>query len=110
MISSSLSSKMWNPYSLFRIPIYGGLMILLVLTFEPNILSRKKVSSIVPPFFLPGGIAPVVGILDEVMDVVLDIVGVVLCGILMCFYNHRFPNVIPQLRSVGYWRWCNSGL
>lgn len=68
-------------------------MILLVLTFEPNILSRKKVSFIVLPFFLPGGIAPVVGILDEVMDVVLDIVGVVLFGNLMYFYNHRFPSI-----------------
>jgi len=101
MISSSLSSKVWNPYSLLHIPLYGVLMISLVLTLAPNIPSRKKVSFIVLPFFLPGGIAAVVGILDEVnqiyipdrdasvMDVMLDILGIVLTAIFIHFNRQR---------------------
>jgi VanZ family protein len=76
-------------------------MILLTLAFEPHIFFQRKVSSVVSFFFLPGGIANTVGILDEfhqafipnrdasVGDVMLDITGIVLAGILISFNQQR---------------------
>jgi VanZ family protein len=70
-------------------------MVLLTLAFEPQILFQRKRSSGVSFFFLPGGIATTVGILDEfhqafipyrdasMGDVMLDIAGIVLTGILI---------------------------
>ena len=102
MISSSLLSKVWNPYSLLHIPMYGVLMMLLTLTFEPRIFSQRRRSSGVSFVFLSGGIATAVGILDEfqktyipycnasVTDVLLDIIGIALLVILMYFIATGF--------------------
>ena len=69
-------------------------MILLVLSFGTNLTVLRIVSPISPSFFVPGGIASFIGILDEihqtyipgrdssVTDVMLDIVGILLVGIL----------------------------
>ena len=101
MIPGSILSRVWNPYSLLHIPMYGVLMVLLNLAFEPQIIFQRKVSSGISFFFLPGGIATGVGILDEfhqvfipyrsasVADVMLDIGGIVLAGILISFSQQR---------------------
>jgi len=101
VIPDSLLSRNWNPYSLLHIPLYGILMILLTLTFEPHIFFQNKLSSGVSFSFLPGGIATVVGVLDEfhqsfipyrdasVGDVMLDIVGIGLAVILIRFNRQR---------------------
>ena len=101
VISGPLLSKVWNPYSLLHIPMYGVLMVLLTLAFEPHIFFQRKVSSRVSFFFLPGGIATTVGILDEfhqsfipyrnasVGDIMLDIAGIVLTGIFINFNHQR---------------------
>jgi len=77
--------------------MYGVLMVLLILAFEPHIFIQRKESHGVSSFFLPGGIAAAIGILDEFHqrfipyrdasagDVMLDVVGIVLAGILINF-------------------------
>ena len=101
MISSSLLSKVWNPYSLLHIPMYGVLIMLLTLTFEPRIFSQRRGSSGVSFVFLSGGIATAVGIPDEfhqvfipyrdapIGDVMIDIGGIVLTGIFINFDQKR---------------------
>ena len=101
VIPGPLLSSVWNPYSLLHIPMYGVLMVLLTLALAPHIFFQKKESSGVSFFFLPGGIATTVGVLDEfhqafipyrdasVGDVMLDIAGIVLAGILISFNQQR---------------------
>jgi VanZ family protein len=101
LISSSLLSKVWNPYSLLHIPMYGVLMMLLTLTFEPRIFSQRRGSSGVSFVFLSGGFATAVRIPDEfhqvfipyrdapIGDVMLDIAGIALAGILISFNQQR---------------------
>jgi len=64
VVPNSLLPGVWNPYILLHIPVYGILMIFLVLTFKPRTLFRGKVSP-TGSTFLPGGIALVFGILNE---------------------------------------------
>jgi hypothetical protein len=93
----------FNPYSLLHIPLYGVLTVLLIFSFVP--LKFKLLNSINPRnstnainatntinlrarYLLPGGIASVVAIADEIhqayvpgrdasiTDVLLDIVGI----------------------------------
>ena len=66
VIPESIQSNIWNPYSLLHIPIYGVLMILLILSFCADLAIPKMLSYIFRSLLLPGGIASVVGILDEV--------------------------------------------
>ena len=101
VIPGSILSRVWNPYSLLHIPMYGVLMVLLTLAFEPQIFFQRKIISGASFFFLPGGIATAVGVLDEfhqtfipyrdasVGDVMLDIGGIVLVGILISFNQQR---------------------
>ena len=79
-------------------------MILLNLAFEPQVFSQRKVSLGVSFFFLPGGIATGVGILDEfhqifipyrnasVGDITLDIAGIILAAIFTIFIQQRGKN------------------
>ena len=76
-------------------------MVLLILALKPKILFQRKGSPGVFFFFLPGGIATGVGILDEfhqifipyrnasVGDVTLDIVGIILAAIFTIFNRQR---------------------
>jgi len=101
VIPSPLLLRIWNPYSLLHIPIYGVLMILLVLSFGYTINILKIVDPTISFLFLPGCIASVVGVLDEVnqiyipyrdasvTDVILDIVGILLVGILFHLNQQR---------------------
>jgi hypothetical protein len=101
VIPESIQSNIWNPYSLLNIPIYGVLMILLILSLCPDLANPKMLSPIFRSLLLPGGIASVVGILDEVhqsyipnreasvTDVVFDIIGVILVGIFIHIYRKR---------------------
>ncbi len=95
----------FNPYSLLHIPLYGVLTVLLIFSFMP--LKFKLLNSINPRnstnainatntinlrarYLLPGGIASVVAIADEIhqayvpgrdasfTDVLLDMVGIIL--------------------------------
>jgi hypothetical protein len=95
----------FNPYSLLHIPLYGVLTVLLIFSFVP--LKFKLLNSINPRnstnainatntinlrarYLLPGGIASVVAIADEIhqayvpgrdasiTDVLLDLVGIIL--------------------------------
>ena len=95
----------FNPYSLLHIPLYGVLTVLLIFSFMP--LKFKLLNSINPRnstnainatntinlrarYLLPGGIASVVAIADEIhqayvpgrdasiTDVLLDLVGIIL--------------------------------
>jgi hypothetical protein len=95
----------FNPYSLLHIPLYGILTVLLIFSFMP--LKFKLLNSINPRnstnainatntinlrarYLLPGGIALIVAIADEihqayvpgrdasVTDVLLDLVGIIL--------------------------------
>jgi len=76
-------------------------MVLLILALKPKILFQRKGSPGVFFFFLPGGIATGVGILDEfhqifipyrnasVGDVALDIAGIILAAALMNFNQQK---------------------
>lgn len=79
-------------------------MILLIMSFGVN-FNTLKIGNPVPSFLiLPGGIATVVGILDEVnqiyipyrdasvSDVILDIVGILLVGTLFHLNHKRRKN------------------
>jgi VanZ family protein len=98
VIPSSLLSEVWNPYSLLHIPLYG---VLILLSFGTNLTVLRIVSPISPSFFVPGGIASLVGILDEIhqtyipgrdssiTDVMLDITGITLTAIFVHFFQQR---------------------
>jgi len=76
-------------------------MVLLILSFGTNLTVLKMVSPISPSFFVAGGIASFVGILDEIhqayipgrdssiIDVMLDITGIILTAILIHFFQQR---------------------
>jgi VanZ like family len=92
----------FNPYSLLHIPLYGILTVLLIFSFVPltqlpvNSLNRRNQRNERNQrnqrnfYFLPGGIASVVAIADEIhqayvpgrdasiTDVLLDLVGIIL--------------------------------
>ena len=76
-------------------------MILMVLSLGTNLTVLRIVSPISPSFFVPGGIASFVGILDEIhqtyipgrdssiTDVMLDITGITLTAIFVHFFQQR---------------------
>jgi VanZ family protein len=76
-------------------------MILLILSFGTNLTVQRIVSPISSSFFVPGGIASLVGILDEfhqayipgrdssISDVMLDITGITLTAIFVHFFQQR---------------------
>jgi VanZ family protein len=107
----------FNPYSLLHIPLYGILTVLLIFSFMP--LKFKLLNSINPRnatnainlrarYLLPGGIASVVAIADEIhqayvpgrdasiTDVLLDLVGI----ILVLFFFFRLLKTNPSSRSL----------
>jgi hypothetical protein len=124
-VVSDLSA--FNPYSLLHIPLYGILTFLLILAFEPLKLNPTNLSretrslfhwdpsnpsnpsnpiNLKTHFLLPGGIALIVAIIDEIhqayvpgrdasiTDVLLDMVGISL--VLLLFFKllrpkHRYP-------------------
>ena len=76
-------------------------MILLILSFRLNPTTPKAASLSSSSLLFPGGIASIVGILDEInqayipqrdasaTDVILDMVGIVLTGIVVYSYQKR---------------------
>ncbi len=66
LIPKQMMNHLWNPYSLLHIPLYGILMFLLSVAF----LTQRHGSGGIPfrstSLLWPGGIALLVGILDEV--------------------------------------------
>jgi len=104
----------FNPYSLLHIPLYGVLTVLLIFSFMP--LTQLPVNSLNQRnqinqrnqrnfYFLPGGVALVVAIADEIhqayvpgrdasiTDVLLDLVGI----ILVLFFFFRLLKTKPSL-------------
>jgi VanZ family protein len=93
--------QIWNPWSLLHLPLYGVLMSLLTVAFHPNLVSSKTSSFRPFSLILPGGIASIVGVLDEVnqifipyrdasiTDVLLDVCGVVLAALLIIYWRKR---------------------
>jgi hypothetical protein len=99
-VVSTLAS--FNPYSLLHIPLYGILTVLLIFSFVPikfnprnstnaiNAMNATKTINLRARYLLPGGIASVVAIADEIYqayvpgrdasitDVLLDMVGIIL--------------------------------
>jgi hypothetical protein len=100
-VVSDLSS--FNPYSLLHIPLYGILTFLLIFSFVPLKFNPTNPSSPINPsnprarFLLPGGIALIIAIADEihqayvprrdasVTDVLLDLCGITL---VLFFFFH----------------------
>ncbi|MDI7261172.1 MAG: VanZ family protein [Thermodesulfobacteriota bacterium] len=100
--------RIWNPYSLLHVPLYGALMVLLTFAFLPRLIDSKAFPFRPISLLLPGGIASLVGILDEanqasipnrnasVTDVLLDVAGIVLAALSISYWqnrknNHRHP-------------------
>ena len=93
-VVSTLSS--FNPYSLLHIPLYGILTFLLIFSFMPlkfNPTNQKNQINQINQrnfYLIPGGIALIVAIADEIhqayvpgreasiTDVLLDLVGIIL--------------------------------
>jgi VanZ family protein len=87
-VVSDLSS--FNPYSLLHIPLYGILTFLLIFSFVPLKFNPTNPSNPRARFLLPGGIALIIAIADEihqvyvpgrdasVTDVLLDLCGIAL--------------------------------
>lgn len=101
LIPHGAMSQIWNPFSLLHLPLYGVFMGLLTFAFVPNLINAK-VSSFTPySLMLPGGIATLVGILDEVnqafiphrdssiTDVLLDVGGIVLAALFIIYWRMR---------------------
>jgi hypothetical protein len=122
-----------NPYSLLHIPLYGILTLLLVLSFSPrrgkcvkptnsnnptNSMNPSNPSNPTNPtnLLLSGLIALAVGIADEiyqaylptrdasVIDVLLDLVGIIFCILLMRRFQSQsgFSRVKDFLRGITY--------
>lgn len=101
-VVSDLSA--FNPYSLLHIPLYGILTFLLVLSFMSlkfNSSNPSNPSNLKAHFLLPGGIALIVAIIDEIhqayvpgrdasiTDVLLDMAGISL--VLFLFFRLLRP-------------------
>jgi len=101
LISQQTMEQIWNPWSLLHIPLYGILMVLLAFAFLPSLVNSKMASFNPFSLLLPGGIATLVGILDEVsqsffpyrdasvMDVFLDVCGIVLMALSINYWQKR---------------------
>ena len=113
-VVSTLSS--FNPYNLLHIPLYGILTFLLIfsfvpLKFNPINLSREmrslfhwdpsNPSNLRSRYFIPGGIALIVAIADEIhqayvpgrdasiTDVLLDLVGITLVLFIVLYFYRK---------------------
>ena len=90
-VVSDLSS--FNPYSLLHIPLYGILTFLLIFSFVPlkfNSTNPSNPTNPIAHFLIPGGIALIVAIADEIHqayvpgrdasipDILLDLCGIAL--------------------------------
>jgi VanZ family protein len=96
-VVSDLSS--FNPYSLLHIPLYGILTALLIFSFMPFKFNPSNPSNPRTRFLLPGGIALIVAIADEIhqayvpgrdasiTDILLDLAGI---GIVIFFASQLF--------------------
>lgn len=101
LIPETAMVRIWNPYSLLHVPLYGALMVLLTFAFLPRLIDSKAVSFRPFSLLLPGGIASLVGILDEVnqasiphrdasvTDVLLDVAGIVLAVLSISYWQKR---------------------
>ena len=101
LIPQQAMEQVWNPWSILHIPLYGVLMVLLTFAFLPNLVNSKASSFNPFSLLLPGGIATLVGILDEVnqifipyrdasiTDVFLDMGGIVLVALLIIYWQKR---------------------
>ncbi|MBM4338481.1 MAG: hypothetical protein FJ110_02950 [Deltaproteobacteria bacterium] len=101
LIAQQSMEQIWNPYSLLHIPLYGVLMGLLTVAFLPNLVNAKMSSFRPISLMLPGGIATLVGVLDEIhqafipyrdasiTDVLLDVCGIVLVGLFINYWQKR---------------------
>lgn len=90
----------FNPYSLLHIPMYGILTILLILSNWSSIFKNRGTSTNSTNLVVAGIIALVVGIADEIYqayipnrkatitDVFLDILGVILCILIVRRIEH----------------------
>lgn len=59
-------NHLWNPYNLLHIPLYGILVVLLRFALLPPPLDSKLIPNGFSSYILPGMIAFLIGILDEV--------------------------------------------
>ena len=113
LANSSIVSNLatLNPYSLLHIPLYGILTFFLVFSFSPSIFlliqqvnqtTRRNEINWEKYFLIPGGIAFLVAIADEVhqsyvpgrdasvTDVLLDLVGIgITLFFILLFYKNR---------------------
>lgn len=101
MISQEMMNHLWNPLSLLHIPLYGILMFLLSVALSPRLFDPAATSFYPSSLLLPGGIAFLTGILDElnqrfmpgrhasVTDLFLDFMGIVLAGLAIYFWQRR---------------------
>jgi len=101
LITQQSMEQIWNPYSLLHIPLYGVLMGLLTVAFLPDLIKAKVSSFRTISLLLPGGIATLVGVLDEIhqafipyrdasiTDVLLDVCGIVLVGLFINYWQKR---------------------
>ncbi|MDI6761780.1 MAG: VanZ family protein [Thermodesulfobacteriota bacterium] len=101
LIPETAMVRIWNPYSLLHVPLYGALMVLLTFAFLPRLVDSKPFSFRPFSLLLPGGIASLVGILDEVnqasiphrdasiTDVFLDVAGIFLAALSISYWQKR---------------------
>ena len=101
LIPQQAMEKIWIPWNLLHIPLYGILMVLLAFAFLPNLVNAKTSSFGPFALILPGGIATLVGILDEIhqafiphrdssiTDVLLDVGGIVLVALCIIYWQKR---------------------
>lgn len=66
LIPKQMMNHLWNPYSLLHIPLYGILMVLLSIAFHVKRHGLEEKPFHLISLLWPGGIALLVGILDEV--------------------------------------------
>lgn len=66
LIPKQMMNHLWNPYSLLHVPLYGILMFLLSIVFLAKRHESEEKPFPFPSLLWPGGIALLIGILDEV--------------------------------------------
>lgn len=101
LIPQKAMGQIWNPFSLLHIPLYGVLMLLLVSAFWPWLLDPRRALLRPSTYLFPGGIATLVGILDEInqifipyrdasiMDLFLDMCGIILAALFIISWKKR---------------------
>ncbi len=108
-VSSDLSR--YNPYSLLHIPLYGILMFLLYLSFNPDTLRSSNEKKITVSLCFPIIISVTVAILDEIHqiyipfreasigDIFLDIIGIGLVAFLILTCKKKKIRFNPLYKS-----------